>query len=64
MKISIEEKSGSIFSENENNKRRLQQLQNKLDETQTKEQSTLAKLQECIHIVEQSQFEKNEVLNF
>lgn len=64
MKISIEEKSDSIFRENENNKRRLQQLQNKLDETQTKEQSTLAKLQECIHIVEQSQFEKNEVLNF
>jgi len=36
-------------------------LQIKLDECQTKEQGTLAKLQECIQIVEQNQFEKNEV---
>jgi hypothetical protein len=36
-------------------------MQIKLDESQTKEQGTLAKLQECIQIVEQGQFEKNEV---
>ena len=48
--------------ENEANKRKLQQLQTKFDESQTKEQGTLAKLQECIQIVEQGQFEKNEVL--
>lgn len=36
-------------------------MQIKLEETQNKEQSTLAKLQECIQIVEQGQFEKNEV---
>ena len=41
--------------------RKLQQMQIKLDEGQTKEQGTLAKLQECIQIVEQGQFEKNEV---
>ena len=49
------------FSENEANKRKLQQMQIKLEETENKEQSTLAKLQECIQIVEQGQFEKNEV---
>ena len=38
-------------------------MQTKLDECQTKEQGTLAKLQECIQIVEQGQFEKNEVKN-
>ncbi|CAF4218360.1 unnamed protein product, partial [Rotaria sordida] len=48
--------------ENETNKRKLQQMQVKLDENQIKEQSTLAKLQECVHIVEQSQFEKNEAI--
>jgi hypothetical protein len=50
-----------ISRENEANKRKLQQIQIKLDESQTKEQGTLAKLQECIQIVEQGQFEKNEV---
>ena len=50
-----------IYRENETNKRKLQQLQIKFDESQSKEQGTLAKLQECIQIVEQSQFEKNEV---
>lgn len=39
-------------------------MQIKLEETQSKEQSTLAKLQECIQMVEQGQFEKNEVLLF
>ncbi len=53
-----------ISRENEANKRKLQQIQIKLDESQTKEQGTLAKLQECIQILEQSQFEKNEVKNF
>ena len=53
-----------MSSENEANKRKLQQIQIKLDETQTKEQGTLAKLQECIQIVEQGQFEKNEVRIF
>jgi hypothetical protein len=53
-----------ISRENEANKRKLQQIQIKLDESQTKEQGTLAKLQECIQILEQSQFEKNEVKFF
>lgn len=53
--------SPSSFSENEANKRKLQQMQIKLEETENKEQGTLAKLQECIQIVEQGQFEKNEV---
>jgi len=53
-----------ISRENEANKRKLQQIQIKLDESQTKEQGTLAKLQECIQILEQSQFEKNEVNKF
>lgn len=53
--------SSSSFSENEANKRKLQQMQIKLEETENKEQGTLAKLQECIQIVEQGQFEKNEV---
>lgn len=53
-----------IHRENEANKRKLQQIQIKLDETQTKEQGTLGKLQECIQIVEQSQFERNEVKVF
>jgi hypothetical protein len=53
-----------ISRENEANKRKLQQMQVKVDESQNKEQSTLAKLQECIQIVEQNQFEKNEVKFF
>ncbi|CAF3347513.1 unnamed protein product [Rotaria sp. Silwood1] len=56
------EKYANIVTENETNKRKLQQMQVKLDESQTKEQGTLAKLQECIQIVEQSQFEKNEAI--
>ncbi|CAF1017364.1 unnamed protein product [Rotaria sordida] len=56
------EKFADIMTENETNKRKLQQMQVKLDENQIKEQSTLAKLQECVHIVEQSQFEKNEAI--
>jgi hypothetical protein len=55
-------KKNFLSRENEANKRKLQQMQIKLDESQTKEQGTLAKLQECIQIVEQGQFEKNEVL--
>ena len=51
-----------LSRENEANKRKLQQMQIKVDESQTKEQGTLTKLQECIQIVEQGQFEKNEVL--
>ena len=51
-----------LSRENEANKRKLQQMQIKFEESQTKEQGTLAKLQECIQIVEQGQFEKNEVL--
>ncbi|UJR15704.1 hypothetical protein I4U23_002637 [Adineta vaga] len=51
-----------IITENETNKRKLQQLQIKFDESQSKEESTLAKLQECIQIVEQNQFEKNEAI--
>ena len=47
--------------ENEANKLKVQQLQIKLNESQSKEESTLAKLQECIQIAEQNQFEKNEV---
>jgi hypothetical protein len=53
-----------ISRENEANKRKLQQMQVKVDESQNKEQGTLAKLQECIQIVEQNQFEKNEVKFF
>ena len=53
-----------IYRENEANKRKLQQLQIKYDESQSKEEGTLAKLQECIQIVEQNQFEKNEVYIF
>ncbi len=60
----IEQKLIFISRENEANKRKLQQLQVKLDESQNKEQGTLAKLQECIQIVEQNQFEKNEVKIF
>ena len=48
-------------SENEANKRKLQQMQVKYDQSETKEQGTLSKLQECIHMLEQSQFERNEV---
>ncbi len=63
--INIKQKLNKFLSrENESNKRKLQQMQVKLDESQNKEQGTLAKLQECIHIVEQSQFEKNEVRIF
>lgn len=47
--------------ENEANKLKVQQLQIKLNESQSKEETTLTKLQECIEIVEQNQFEKNEV---
>ena len=50
-----------FFSENETNKRKLQQLQQKFEQSEEKEHSTLAKLQECLQIVEQSQFEKHEV---
>ncbi|CAF3816488.1 unnamed protein product [Rotaria magnacalcarata] len=56
------EKFANILTENESNKRKLQQIQVKFDEAQTKEQSALAKLQECIQIAEQSQFEKNEAV--
>jgi len=53
-----------VYRENEANKRKLQQLQIKFDQSQSKEEETLAKLQDCIQIVEQNQFEKNEVYNF
>jgi len=53
-----------VYRENEANKRKLQQLQIKFDQSQSKEEETLAKLQDCIQIVEQNQFEKNEVYSF
>ncbi|CAF1298323.1 unnamed protein product [Adineta steineri] len=56
------DKFADIITENEANKRKLQQLQSKFDESQRKEEGTLAKLQECIQIVEQNQFEKNEAI--
>ena len=47
--------------ENEGNKRKLQQIQKKWEESEAKEQAHWRKLQEYTHLFEQSQFEKNEV---
>ena len=53
--------SWSVFRENETNKRKVQQLQAKLEQSGMTEQSALGKLQECMRMLEQSQFDRNEV---
>ncbi|CAF1178007.1 unnamed protein product [Didymodactylos carnosus] len=56
------EKYTNLVTENEANKRKVEQIQHKLEQSQIKENATLSKLQECIIIVEQSQFEKTEAI--
>ena len=51
-----------FFRENETNKRKVQQFQAKLEQSENKEQIALGKLQECIQMLEQSQFDRNEVM--
>ncbi|CAF4268094.1 unnamed protein product, partial [Adineta steineri] len=60
--IEHNEKFVEMITENEANKRKLQQIQLKLEKTEAKEQETLAKLQKTLVITEQCQFEKAEAV--
>ncbi|CAF0773995.1 unnamed protein product [Adineta steineri] len=60
--IEHNEKFVDMITENEANKRKLQQIQMKLEKTEAKEQETLAKLQKTLVITEQCQFEKAEAV--
>ena len=50
-----------IFSENEANKRKLQQIQIRLEQTQAKEHETLTRFQASLAVVEQNQFDRADV---
>ncbi|CAF5216649.1 unnamed protein product [Rotaria magnacalcarata] len=60
--IESNENFADIMKENETNKRKLQQTQVKLEQIETQQQGTLAKLQASLVISEQNQFEKAEAI--